>query len=93
MRLKSYLALDGNSASKLAEAVGVAVSTITRAASGETLPTTGTRLRIVQETSGQVTAADLFQEHEDYHARKASDLVGAASTGKETEISGQAVGA
>lgn len=66
MRLKSYLSLEGNSASKLAEEVGVAVSTITRAASGETLPNPATRKLILQATEGQVTAADLFAAHEEH---------------------------
>lgn len=66
MRLKAYLSLDGNSASKLAEAVGVAVSTITRAANGETLPNLETRKRITAATGGKVSATDLFAAHEEY---------------------------
>ena len=69
MRLKAYLSLEGNSASKLAEEVGVAVSTITRAASGETLPNPPTRKRILDATRGKVTAGDLFAAHEEYLAR------------------------
>lgn len=86
MRLKAYLALEGNSASKLAAAVGVAVSTITRAASGETLPGAATRKRIFEETGEAVTAADLFAEHEEYHAAvdSGADLI--PSTGKKDEL-------
>lgn len=65
MRLKAYLAIDGNSASKLAEAVGVAVSTITRAASGETLPNASTRQRICDATGGRVKPSDMFAAHEE----------------------------
>ncbi|MGN6290423.1 MAG: helix-turn-helix domain-containing protein [Sphingopyxis terrae] len=71
MRLKAYLSLEGNSASKLAEEVGVAVSTITRAASGETLPNPPTRKRILEATGGAVTAADLFAEHEEHLVKAA----------------------
>lgn len=86
MRLKAYLAEDGQSASKLASAVGVAVSTITRAASGETLPGAATRQRIAEETDGRVTAAELFAEHEEYHASLSNEAVADASTGKAAEI-------
>ncbi|WP_411340340.1 helix-turn-helix transcriptional regulator [Sphingopyxis sp. J-6] len=89
MRLKSYLAQDGKSASKLAEAVGVAVSTITRAAAGETLPNASTRKRILEETEGEVTSADLFAEHEEYHARRDTEALADASTRQTTEMSCQ----
>lgn len=71
MRLKIYLSLNGNSASKLAEEVGVAVSTITRAASGETLPNHATRKLILAATGGKVRPADLFAAHEDHAASNA----------------------
>lgn len=86
MRLKAYLALEGNSASKLAAAVGVAVSTITRAASGETLPGAATRKRIFEETGESVSAGDLFAEHEEYHATVDSGEALTASTGKTNEL-------
>lgn len=86
MRLKAYLALEGNSASKLAGAVGVAVSTITRAASGETLPGAATRKRIFEETGELVSAADLFAEHEEYHAATDSSAALIVSTGKTNEL-------
>ena len=65
MRLKTYLSLEGNSASKLAEEVGVAVSTITRAASGETMPNSATRRLIIEKTGGLVTASELLAAHDE----------------------------
>jgi len=76
MRLKAYLSLHGNSASKLALVVGVAVSTITRAASGETLPNPSTRNLINEATGGKVRASDLFAEHEDWLCKTKETMQG-----------------
>lgn len=60
MKLKDWLALDGNSATKLAEETGVSVSTITRAAEGKTIPSRELMPKIVAATGGSVRADDFF---------------------------------
>lgn len=60
MKLAEYLEIEGNSASKLAEATGVAVSTITRAARGELLPSRKLLTEIYEKTGGQVTPNDFL---------------------------------
>lgn len=60
MTLADYLKIEGNSASKLADATGVAVSTITRAAKGELKPNRDLLEAIYQHTGGQVTPNDIF---------------------------------
>ena len=60
MKLKDYLALDGNTASKLASDCGVAVSTITRAANGDIMPARILMAAIYQHTAGEVTPNDFY---------------------------------
>ena len=60
MQLAHYLELEGNSASKLAEATNVAVSTITRAAKGEITPSRKLMALIYEKTNGQVTPNDFW---------------------------------
>lgn len=60
MTLEHYLQIEGNSASRLAEAAGVAVSTITRAAKGEIAPSAKLMQAIYEHTGGQVTPNDFF---------------------------------
>jgi len=60
MTLKDYLKLEGNNASKLAEATNVAVSTITRAAEGTTIPSRKLMEEIFTATDGAVTPNDFF---------------------------------
>lgn len=60
MTLADYLKLEGNSASRLAEATGVAVSTITRAAKGEITPSRHLMAAIYRHTNGAVTPNDFF---------------------------------
>lgn len=61
MTLKDYLAREGNSASKLAGACGVAVSTITRAAEGTTVPSRELIEAIFKHTGGAVSPNDFFK--------------------------------
>jgi transcriptional regulator with XRE-family HTH domain len=60
MKLADYISLEGNSATKLAEDIGVAVSTITRAAKGEITPSRGLMEAIHEHTGGAVTPNDFF---------------------------------
>lgn len=60
MTLADYLSLEGNTASKLAADCKVAVSTITRAAKGELLPSRSLMEAIFQHTGGQVKPNDFF---------------------------------
>ena len=60
MKLANYLEADGNSATKLAKAVGVAVSTITRAAKGEIIPSHKLMSAIYEKTDGKVTPSDFY---------------------------------
>jgi len=61
MTLSEYLQIDGNSASRLGQACGVAVSTITRAARGEIMPSRRLLEAIFHHTGGQVTPNDFFE--------------------------------
>ena len=60
MKLAEYLETEGNSASKLAQSLGVAVSTITRAAKGENTPSRKLMAAIYTETQGKVTPNDFW---------------------------------
>lgn len=60
MKLADYLSLEGNSATKLAEDIGVAVSTITRAAKGEITPSGKLMEDIYRRTAGVVAPNDFF---------------------------------
>jgi DNA-binding MurR/RpiR family transcriptional regulator len=60
MKLKDYLDLPGHSATKLAEELGVSVSTITRAANGGTLPGRDLMVAIAKQTNGAVMPNDFF---------------------------------
>jgi transcriptional regulator with XRE-family HTH domain len=60
MTLKDYLAQEGNSAAKLAEAAKVSVSTIWRAAEGKTLPSRELMRAIIEHTGGAVTPNDFY---------------------------------
>ncbi len=72
MRLKHYLELDGQSATKLAKEIGCSVSAITRAASGECLPNFKAREAITRETKGMVTSADLIAACDEFEATRAA---------------------
>lgn len=60
MTLKDYLARDGNTATKLAELTEVSVSTITRAAEGDTMPSRDLMGKIFKATNGLVTPNDFY---------------------------------
>ncbi len=60
MTLEQYLTRKGMTATKLASECGVAVSTITRAANGETIPTPELMTQIVQVTKGKVKPNDFY---------------------------------
>jgi hypothetical protein len=58
MTLNDYLSQSGKTASELAIATNSAVSTITRAAKGELMPSRGLMEAIYQATGGAVTPND-----------------------------------
>ncbi|ODP39280.1 hypothetical protein [Sphingomonas turrisvirgatae] len=60
MTLADYLKLDGQSATALAAKCGVEVSTITRAAKGDTMPSRKLMSDVFEHTGGQVTPNDFF---------------------------------
>lgn len=60
MTLKDYLAQEGNTATKLADACKVSVSTITRAADGSTIPSRALMESIHEATDGKVTPNDFY---------------------------------
>lgn len=60
--LKDYLARPDQTATKLAALLGVSVSTITRAASGDTLPTRKLMSRIAEATGGLVMPSDFLSD-------------------------------
>ena len=60
MTLKDYLALPGHSATLLAKQTKVSVSTITRAADGETIPNRELMVMIAEVTKGAVQPNDFF---------------------------------
>jgi DNA-binding transcriptional regulator YdaS (Cro superfamily) len=60
MTLSDFLKAEGNSASKLADLLGVAVSTVTRAAKGDLLPSKQLMEGIYRATDGKVTPNDFF---------------------------------
>jgi len=61
MKLETYLRLHGVTASALAEKCTVSVSTITRAARGETIPTMEVMRRIADNTGGRVKPNDFME--------------------------------
>jgi transcriptional regulator with XRE-family HTH domain len=63
MTLSDYLCREGISASKLADKMGVSVSTVTRAAKGELSPSGKLMEAIHQHTGGLVTPNDFFGIH------------------------------
>jgi len=60
MTLADYLSQEGNTATSLAAATGTAVSTITRAAKGEIIPSRSLMLAIFEKTKGAVAPNDFF---------------------------------
>lgn len=60
MKLKDYLEQPGRTATELAEQTGAAVSSITRAARGDVLPSRSLMEKIFQHTGGLVTPNDFF---------------------------------
>ena len=60
MTLKEYLSAPGRTASEVAKALGVSVSTITRAAHGETIPEAALMMAIVAHTKGTVRPDDFY---------------------------------
>jgi ribosome-binding protein aMBF1 (putative translation factor) len=60
MTLSDYLKQPGKSATDLANEVKVAVSTITRAARGEVVPSRKLMHDLFEATGGQVTPNDFF---------------------------------
>jgi DNA-binding XRE family transcriptional regulator len=62
MTLKEYLAASNRTASEVAKALGVSVSTITRAARGETIPAASIMLALADYTKGKVKPHDFFSK-------------------------------
>lgn len=60
MKLTEYLEQPGRTASSLAQATNVAVSTITRAAKGEAVPSPQLMEAIYRATDGAVTPNDFY---------------------------------
>lgn len=60
MTLKDYLALPGHTATSFAADLGVSVSTITRAARGDTIPDRKLMSLIAEKTKGAVMPNDFF---------------------------------
>ena len=60
MTLKDYIAMPGHTATGIANAVGVSVSTITRASDGETIPSRELMVKITEHTKGAVKPNDFF---------------------------------
>jgi transcriptional regulator with XRE-family HTH domain len=60
MTLDAYLSIDGNTASKLAEAAGTSGASITRILYGDQTPSADMIKKIVHATQGLVTADDLI---------------------------------
>lgn len=60
MTLAEYLAQDGHSATALATKCNVEVSTITRAAKGDTMPSRKLMADLFEHTGGAVTPNDFF---------------------------------
>ncbi|WP_162232715.1 helix-turn-helix domain-containing protein [Sphingomonas sanxanigenens] len=60
MTLAEYLAQPGRTATELAQATGSAVSTITRAARGEIIPSRDLMIKLFEATDGAVTPNDIF---------------------------------
>ena len=60
MKLADFLKLDGQSATALAAKCSVEVSTITRAARGDTMPNRKLMSEIFAHTNGRVTPNDFF---------------------------------
>lgn len=60
MTLADYLDQDGHSATALASKCKVEVSTITRAARGDTIPSKPLMEKLFEHTGGQVTPNDFF---------------------------------
>jgi transcriptional regulator with XRE-family HTH domain len=58
MTLSEYLGLPGHTATELAKQLGVSVSTITRAARGEIMPSRDLLRSIHDHTQGRVTPND-----------------------------------
>jgi transcriptional regulator with XRE-family HTH domain len=61
MNLKTYLDTEGITASEFATRIGVAVSTITRSARGEAIPSVETMRLIIDATNGRVTPNDFYE--------------------------------
>ena len=93
MKLSDYLKIDGNSASRLAEAAGVAVSTITRAAKGEIMPSRQLMEAIYRHSAGEVTPNDFYDFDSGVHAPDSNDAGEAVSSGKGNSVSRRAAAA
>jgi len=64
MHLRTYLEVRGR-ASKLASALGVHVSTVTRIAKGEIDPSSTMILRICEASGGDIQPSDFFNSDQD----------------------------
>ena len=60
MTLKQYISQPGHTAAALAREIGVATSTITRAAHGQVTPSGDLMRKIIETTRGAVTPNDFF---------------------------------
>ena len=80
MKLSDYLAQPGRTATGLAAEAGVAVSTITRAARGDMMPSRELMRAINRLTDGQVTPNDFVGIDEDMAV--SSPVLSPASAGK-----------
>lgn len=95
MKLSDYLKIEGNSASRLAESAGVAVSTITRAAKGEIMPSRQLMEAIYCHSAGRVTANDFYDFDSGDHAQPSAEAGPPPSPGKVAGVSplpGTAIG-
>lgn len=60
MKLADYLKTNKVSATTLADELGVSVSTITRAANGDIIPSRELMSKLFEATAGKVTPNDFF---------------------------------
>jgi transcriptional regulator with XRE-family HTH domain len=60
MKLSEYLEIGGNTATGLAEKLGVSVSSVTRAAKGEMRPSAAFMQAVFNHTGGLVSPNDFF---------------------------------
>lgn len=89
MTLAEYLAQPDKSATEMARLIGVAVSTITRAAKGNGLPSRDLMQAIHIHTGGLVTPNDFFDIDMVRHVGSDTAPVNSASSGKSGDVAAQ----